>query len=1471
MAKRIVDEELNFTVRINGDEAKKKLVELERGTRKLTEENKALELEKRKLERRNQTEGEEYKQLTATINANTRQIRENKKQMSALVKEIGVAGLTMNQLTNRAKQLRIALRNSVPGTENFEKYDRELKVVTNRLNELSGKAKTAKLSLSNLADGFNKYAALGATVIATLTGIVFSLQKVIDFNGEMSDAVANVMKTTGMTKREVEDLAKSFGLLKTRTSRIDLLGIAEAGGRLGIAKEEIGDFVRVMDKAGVALGDSFEGGASVVAEKLGGIKTLYKELREQHVEQAFESVGSALNDLGADGIASEENVAQFVTRLGAMPEALKPAIHVALGLGAAFEETGLKAEIAATNYSKVVTLAANNVAGFAKVMGRPKEVIENLINTRPDEFFLRFANSLKKLKGTELARVLDELKLNDNEVKMVLGAASANTQMFQDKIELAAKSMKEATSLTLEFNIKNNNLAATLDKIRKTVTGWFTSETFTKWLSASVDWIAKFVGATEDADGSVGRWKNGLIFFLKTFAVLVTSLFSYRAALQLVSLWSTNVATATALSNIVFKIQYAWLVAQTVATKAFALAQALLTFKLAEVRKAFNALMASMNLNPYAALLSLIVACTAAYIAFHDSADKGNEIMKAQVQIANRMAEITDRQKLKVRDLVAVLKDENATNEQKKLALAELKKITDGYLETLTAENIQTQEGIRLINRYVSAIDELARAKAMVEVRTKLNTSRLESDNKILALSIEKKNNKNSGAAGGGSDGKIFGLGSRNKIEIQTEIDEEKKNRQLIDYQIEALEQQRSGEISKLRASIARRTEMLKKLQKDTQKYKEIAQDIKTDENALNILLGLASPSDAPAVIDENATPPTADDKGEDKAAKKREALARKRLEELRKHDENILKYKREAEDALYATMEEGYEKERLLEQVAYERKLEDLRLLIHSQAELKKMDREIDAAAASGETKKVDFLKSLKEKWLEENYQLNLRIQAEEALHQTRIGVIEEKGAEQLLQKKDERFKRERVIREAEFNDELAGIVSLEQAKRKLAQTLSESQLREIRTLEDAKRALREEFEKKELQRESEYLQGILDNLEKIITAKQFEGVDLDLLTPEMRDRFKKQIEEAKKLKSELDLALSGKGRNKKRSAEEQAAREETAKQEFLSLNGGVDILGFSADQWQRAYDHLDTYYGKLAAGIMVVSALRNAWSGYTEFVEAKENAQLRNYEKRNDEKKLRLQRLLDHGAMSQEEYNKAVDRLDRQYDRKKAELEYKQAKRKKTMSIVETGINTAVSIMQAYAQLGPIGGTVAAAFLAAMGGLQIAAISKQPLPARGYEKGLYPVRREQDGKMFQAAYGGQTRSGLVSKPTVFLTGENGPEYIIDSGVYTKMNPEVRYAMEREVARVRGYEFGKYPSKTPTPIFGEPSSTIAKSSDTVLLEMMMRMLSDHHELMNQLKETGLPAYISNKDMISMRNLEEGMKDYQDLINRFKK
>jgi TP901 family phage tail tape measure protein len=499
MAKTITDEDIRLNIIVNGNSAQKELLDLDKNTRKLNATQKELRAEKTRLIAAGKKESQEYKNVTAEIKKNNTILKTNKARMEALQKQIGITGLTMRQLKQRASALRLALNNVVPGGEDEKRYNAELSKISARLTELKLKGKQTKLSLSGVANGFNKYAALGASVIATTTGVVIGMQKMIDYNGKLSDAQSDVQKTTGLTKDEVDELTKSFGILNTRTSRMDLLKIAEEGGRIGIAKEEIGDFVRVMNQANVALGDSFQGGPEEVASKLGKLKLLFKETKDLRVDAAYNAIGSAINELGANGVATEANIAEFTTRIGSLSNALKPTIADALGLGAAFEESGVQAEISGRAYSIFLGQAAKESEKFAKVMGISTQEVENLINTNPTEFFLQFSQRLAETQktGTDTAKTMADLGLSADGVRKIVGAAGNNTERFREMLELSNKSMIESTSLTNEYNIKNNNLAANLEKIQKKLLGAFSSETITKGLNSLVGWFGKLIGATK--------------------------------------------------------------------------------------------------------------------------------------------------------------------------------------------------------------------------------------------------------------------------------------------------------------------------------------------------------------------------------------------------------------------------------------------------------------------------------------------------------------------------------------------------------------------------------------------------------------------------------------------------------------------------------------------------------------------------------------------------------------------------------------------------------------------------------------------------------------------------------------------------------------------------------------------------------------------------------------------------------------
>lgn len=1400
MAKTISDEQMKLTVIINGNEAQKQLSDLEKSTRKLNEENKGLLLQKKLLEKQGQKDTDAYRTLTRAIRDNNAEVTANKNKMKELQDQLGLTGLTLKQLSDKALALKLALRNTIPGSELNQKYAAELKGIQDRINEVSGKAKDAKLSIGSLADGFNRYQGIALSVIATLTGVVFSIQKIIDINGKLSDAQADVMKTTGMTKEEVDELTKSFGALQTRTSRIDLLGIAQVGGKLGIAKNEIADFVTVMNKASVALGDSFEGGAEEVADKLGKIKGLYGELRDAGVEASFEAVGSALNDLGAAGVASESNVADFVTRIGSMPEVFKPSIAEALGLGAAFEESGINAEKAGSNYAKVITLAANNVAGFAKQMGKPKKAIEDLINTNPTEFFLQFSQSLKGLSGTQLASVLDSLKLNDNEVKQVLGAASQNTDLFREKIELAAKAMADASSLTDEYNIKNNNLAATLDKINKTVTGWFSSETFIKWLTVAVDWVARFVGATKDADGSVSAWRNTLVFAAKVIAIVTAALITNTAWQQLVVLWTTRNTQATLLYNIAAKARAFADGVAMVASQAYAMTTMLLTGNIKGAIQAFRVMTATMMTTPWGFILGAVAAVTAAYVLFSEEAKEAATAQSMLADTQKQVSDIVEKESATFLSLISIINDNKASLEARTAALEKAKQIGGEYTKGLTLENAATFEGKKMIDAYVASLEK----KAMLQV--------LENRQQAIMEDMQKRKNMS--------------------------LEEETK---WYDYLIASVKS--LGNPAMYASDIVIRTSKRK-----SDALKELQNQLNLTNAEMKAFLQ-ANPNIIKTIGTDPSGPvtPTVDTEG---GAKKdpnssQAEINRLKLEAQIKYAEAALRLQRQLEDDRIAAMQDGYAKELALENQRYQREIDDLqRQKVHTE-EMAKLDEDIAKAKQDKDITRYNALLQIKKGWKEKNLLLDAQIdsiiEGKAAIHNLKLATIEEKGAKDILDKRKKAHEEAKVQRELAYQQELLALGNNEIAKRKLTQ----------------------QYQQNELIEEEKFLKELLEKFKDIIDKGGFEGINLDLLSTEQVAQF--EAEAAKVGLSLQQLIQKKRELQAKQNAEDQAA---------LGIGGGeADIFGFTPGNWGQLFHNLES--GKLGINEMVfaVQALTNAFSLYDQFATASENKRLQQFEKQANQKKNLYKKQLDSGAINQNQYNKLTEQQDNELAKKKAEIDHKQAKRQKLMAISQIMMNTAQAIMGIWAQFPKFDFGATAAIMSgvvgALGLAQIAKVAKEPLPSPGFEDGLYDtslIRRQQDGKVFSSRFGGKTKSGLVKDTSHYMVGENGPEMIIDNKAWTQMNPNLKDALIREIQSIKGFENGYY--KEGTLYSGNTNTNV---EDNSLYPMMLAMLTENVALLQYFKENGLNAYVSNKDMNSMRKLKEGLDKYNAIRNENRK
>lgn len=277
-------------------------------------------------------------------------------------------------------------------------------------------------------------------------------------------------------------------------------------------------------------------------------------------------------------------------------------------------------------------------------------------------------------------------------------------------------------------------------------------------------------------------------------------------------------------------------------------------------------------------------------------------------------------------------------------------------------------------------------------------------------------------------------------------------------------------------------------------------------------------------------------------------------------------------------------------------------------------------------------------------------------------------------------------------------------------------------------------------------YLAELQKELDKIVKAEGFDGIKL----PE---------DELEKYKLKLEQTIT--------KINELTATQKKSNAGIFGGTGKGELFGVSQEQWNQFFANIATGKAGTADLLTALSGIGGAAqegfklaSQAISLTNAKEEKAFKDYQKNNEKKKKALKSRYDSGLVSQEQYNAAVEEMEAEEEAKREEMEIKQAKRTKALNLVQSIINTALSVTKTLAQWGWPAGAAPAAIVAAFGAAQTAMIAAQPITTGAEEGGFVNTRRKQDGKLFKARLSPDKR-GFVSSPTV-LVSENGGEYVI-------------------------------------------------------------------------------------------------------------
>ncbi|MCX6266725.1 MAG: phage tail tape measure protein [Bacteroidetes bacterium] len=405
------------------------------------------------------------------------------------------ANATLKELENSAKALNAELRKLPTNSDAFAKKTEEFQTVKKRIGDIKQEIIGTQSAMGKFADWSNKYFQ-GITIIAAaFTGAALAIKGMVENAGKLSDSLANIRKTTGMTADEVSRLNSELKKIDTRTSREELRGIANVAGQLGIEKYSVFEFTNSIDKLNVALGDEIQGGAEGVATTMGTLRNVLTDMKTKDVSDDLLRIGNAINDLSASGFATAPVLADFANRIGGVGINLGLTSNEVLGISATMQELAISTERGGTAMVKILSKMTTNTGEFAKVAGEPLEDFTKLVNTDLYAAFVKVLEGSRRSGegATVLGNMIKEMEISGIGAAEVFSKLGTNTQMLSQKVTMAGSSLQTTAGVLAEFKIKNETLGATLDKLGKDFNSLMSSASLISLLKSGVEAVVSLV------------------------------------------------------------------------------------------------------------------------------------------------------------------------------------------------------------------------------------------------------------------------------------------------------------------------------------------------------------------------------------------------------------------------------------------------------------------------------------------------------------------------------------------------------------------------------------------------------------------------------------------------------------------------------------------------------------------------------------------------------------------------------------------------------------------------------------------------------------------------------------------------------------------------------------------------------------------------------------------------------------------
>lgn len=707
MSKKLQNDNIRATVDLNVSPAEKKIHELTEATKRLREQNKALNKEIAVLSRTEGDHSAEIKRLDEAIKANSATIRQHQAAIKEEEQGMNLAGMTAAQLGRCLKELKRELSNTSKAT-NYEQY-KKLEAEIRRTEKAYAQATKSTrgflaslLSLDKIATSVKGFfMGLGMVITTYVLGAFKGLVDTIQDFERSNSKLAAVLGTTIEGVSRLTEQAKFLGRTTTATAS-QVTGLQTELAKLGFSQ----DVIEKLTPATLKFAKAVDTDLSSAAAFAGAAMRMFRK-----------DAGEADNVLASIAVSTTKSALDFnklqasLATVGPVAGALGFSLEDTLALLGELSNLGFDASSAATATRNILLNLADSSGDLAQALGGPVTNLEELVN------------GLRKLntEGVDLAKALELTDKRSVAAFQTFLKGADNISALRDSI----------TDCTADFNAMSqtmaDNAAGSWAGFQSAVEGLVLKffdfrealKLFYEWATEVVNWIGSIIDAFSPL-GQIVAFAAGVFgqlvsavgtlvgWFTKLFTQtaigraaingLVTALIAYKVA----QIAASN-ATKTFIANIANSIK-------ALAAKAVALYKDAAASGVAAVaQRAWNA---AMTANPILLVIGLVATVVAAIVGYNSVVDESTKKTDAWSEANREASKQYGEQKGKIEALIMVAENENLSLKRRKNAVAELNRIIPGYnakIDETTNKYVAAKEKLDL---YLDSLEKEMRYKA---------------------------------------------------------------------------------------------------------------------------------------------------------------------------------------------------------------------------------------------------------------------------------------------------------------------------------------------------------------------------------------------------------------------------------------------------------------------------------------------------------------------------------------------------------------------------------------------------------------------------------------------------------------------------------------------------------------------------------------------------------------------------------------